>query len=414
MSETVRTGLHTLDIPSVRKGQHGRTVDERLERMRAAVDLGVDAVKAVSVTALEALRESARFMGVVGSRGELIDPFASVDAPVWLEPELPDPLLKSAYDYCEELTRREAGNFYHSFKYLPDDQRRSICAYYAFCRRADDIADDDYDDRFPGSLGIEDPEAREYIAGIEDLSGSTPVVDRAYFEEKMSQLFFFRKKLSTAYNCLASTDPIFMALKDTVSRNSIPKTLMDDMITGMEEDLFQNRYQTFEDLYTYCYRVASVVGLTCIEIYGYDDPAARDHAEAWGIFMQMTNIIRDVAEDASRDRIYLPLDDLARFGISEDDILAGASVMDHPGWTPFIEHFTALADSYRVRAERLLPLLDKRSRYSPAAMMAFYDSILKRIRRSGGDVFSERVKLSKSEKLWLAASVYAKHRFLAR
>ncbi len=412
MSETLQSNLKGLDVAFIRKGRHGRTVDQRLERMRAAVELGVDAAKAVSVTAMEALRESAVFMGVVGSRGELIDPFGSVDAPVWVEEDLPEPLLKAAYDYCEELTRREAGNFFHSFKYLPDDQRRSICAYYAFCRRADDIADDDYDDRFPGSDGAEDPEVLEYLDRIESLSATDPVVDRAHFKEKMAQLFFFRKKLSTAYNCLASTDPIFMALKDTVSRYEIPRAYMDDMITGMEEDFFQNRYQTFEDLYTYCYRVASVVGLTCIEIYGYDDPIARDHAESWGIFMQMGNVLRDVAEDAANDRIYLPLQDLERFGISEQDVLAGDSVLEHPGWTPFVEHFVSLADTYRVRAERLLPLLDKRSRYSPAAMMAFYDSIFRKIVRKGGDVFSERIKLSKSEKLWLAARVYVKHRFL--
>jgi phytoene synthase len=414
MSETVQSTLNPLELTSVRKGAHGRTVDERLERMRAAVELGVDAAKAVSVTAMEALRESAKFMGVVSSRGELVDPFHMVDAQVWPEPKLPEQLLEAAYDYCEELTKRKAGNFYHSFKYLPTKERRSICAYYAFCRRADDIADDDYNDRFPGSKGADDLEVQEYLRGIKRISGANPVVDKQHFEEKMAQLFFFRKKLSTAYNCLASTDPIFMALKHTVSKYGIPKTYMDDMITGMEEDFYRNRYETFEDLYSYCYRVASVVGLTCIEIYGYEDDIAKDHAEAWGIFMQMGNILRDVAEDAENNRIYLPLEELARFGITEEDVLAGNSLLEHDGWKPFVEHFISLADTYRVKAEKLLPLLDKRSRYSPAAMMAIYDSVFKKILRSGGDVFTGRVKLTKTEKLWLAGVIYAKHRFFAR
>ena len=99
------------------------------------------------------------------------------------------------------------------------------------------------------------------------------------------------------------------------------------MISGMEDDFHRNRYQTFEDLYTYCYRVASTVGLVCIEIYGYDDHRAREYAESWGVFMQLTNILRDVAEDAERDRIYLPIDDLAKYGIPEDDVKSGSALL---------------------------------------------------------------------------------------
>jgi phytoene synthase len=229
----------------------------------------------------------------------------------------------------------------------------------------------------------------------------------------MSQLFYYRKKLSTAYEPITSTDPIFIALKDTIHRYNLPRQLLDDMISGMEDDFHNNRYETFEDLYSYCYRVASTVGLVCIEIYGYDDPAAREFAEAWGIFMQMTNIIRDVVEDSERDRIYLPLEDLQRFGITEQDVLGGESLLDHPGWKPFIDDYISKAETYRDKAFKLLPLLDKQSRYSPAAMMAFYESILKKIDKKDGDIFSERVQLSKAEKITLAAYVYARYRFLA-
>ena len=351
-------------------------------------------------------------MGVLGSRGELLNPFGHIDAAIWSETDVPEYMVEAAYDYCEELTRVEAGNFYHSFKYLPNEARRAICAYYAFCRRADDIADGDYVDSFPGGSS-DDPESIEYRADIERLTGSSPVVTRDHYDDRMSQLFYYRKKLSTAYGQITSTDPIFIALKDTIRRYNIPRQLLDDMISGMEDDFHRNRYETFEELYSYCYRVASTVGLVCIEIYGYDDLEAREFSESWGIFMQMTNIIRDVAEDAERDRIYLPMEDLRRYGISEQDVKSGADLLKHPGWKPFVEEYISRAETYRDKAFKLLPLLDRQSRYSPAAMMAFYESILKKINKSEGEVFTQRVQLSKAEKITLAAYVYTRYRFLA-
>ncbi|MEC7503007.1 MAG: phytoene/squalene synthase family protein [Candidatus Thermoplasmatota archaeon] len=383
-----------------------------IDRVRETVGMTREAVRAISITALEAVREGALFMGVIGTRGELVNPFAHIDAPIWSENEVPESIVETAYDYCEELTRREAGNFYHSFKYLPDLQRRAICAYYAFCRRADDIADGDYVDYFPGGSS-DDPESIDYRISIERLSSGDPVVERTSYNEKMSQLFYYRKKLSTAYEDVTSTDPIFIALKDTVRKFGIQRQELDDMISGMEDDFHRNRYETFEDLYAYCYRVASTVGLVCIEIYGYDNPMAVEYAEAWGIYMQLTNILRDVAEDAARNRIYLPTEDLARFGITPEDVLEGSKVASHPGWKPFVEDFIEQAERYRERAFKLLPMLDKASRYSPAAMAKFYESIMAKIKKKGGDVFTERIQLSKSEKIALAGYVYARYRFLA-
>ena len=395
-------------------GEEGTEVNPRLEQGRAAVVLTKEAVRAASITALELATESAHFMGVVSRGGELVNPFEHIQAPVWEEDNVPQKMVDAAYAYCEELTRREAGNFYHSFKYLPEEQRKSICAYYAFCRRADDIADGDYVDIFPGALGPNDPEAIAYRRELEELAAAKPVIERTEFEDKLAQLFFFRKKLSTAYNRMSSTDPIFMALKHTVATYGIPREYMDDLISGMEDDLYTNRYQTFEELYSYCYRVASTVGLVCIDIYGHESTAAaREFAEAWGIAMQLTNIIRDVQEDAERDRIYLPLEDLERFGITEEDMMSGRRLLEHPGWKPFVQEYCARVKAYRDKAFKLLPLLPKQSRYSPAAMMAFYSSILRRIERSGGDVFTERVKLSKAEKLTVAAGVYLRHRFFS-
>ena len=145
-----------------------------IEGVRSKVSLTREAARAISITALETIREGARFMGVVGTRGELLNPFGHIDAAIWSESDVPEYMIETAYEYCEELTRIEAGNFYHSFKYLPSEARQAICAYYAFCRRADDIADGDYVDSFPGGSS-DNPESVEYRTHIERLTGSSPV-----------------------------------------------------------------------------------------------------------------------------------------------------------------------------------------------------------------------------------------------
>ena len=397
--------LHEPSFPDPSTSQ-----EEQIDIVRATVGLTKEAARAISITAIEAVREGALFMGVIGSRGELFDPFKHIDAAIWSESEIPEHMIQTSYEFCEELTRREAGNFYHSFKYLPDEKRQSIMAYYAFCRRADDIADGDFVDIFPGGSS-DDPESVDYRSSIERLSPGNPVLDRSTYNDKMSQLFYYRKKLSTAYGNVTSTDPIFIALKDTVRKYGIQRQLLDDMISGMENDFHKNRYQTFEELYSYCYRVASTVGLVCIEIYGYDDPKAKEYAESWGVFMQLINIIRDVAEDAQRNRIYLPMEDLARWGISEEDVKSGKELLNHPGWAPFVEEYLDRADGYRQRAFKLLSHLDKSARYSPAAMASFYQSIMAKITKKNGDVFTERIQLTKTEKILLAGYVYARYRF---
>ena len=389
-----------------------KTSPTPLDRLRAGVMLTRDAVKAVSVTAMEALREGAMMIGLFNDQNELIDPFVDLDAPIWSD-KPPVQLYRLAYDYCEELTKREAGNFYHSFKYLPDEQRLAMCAVYAFCRRADDIADGDWADRFPGSTIELSQEAIEYRLQLESLQKRTTILEDEVYLNKINQLFFFRKKLSTCYNDVYSTDPVFLALKDTIERYNISRGVFDDLISGMEDDLYSNRYRTFEELYVYCYRVASVVGLMCIEIYGYDDPRARKFAESWGIFMQLTNVLRDVGEDIERDRVYLPLYELERNGMTEGD-LSGGKVVLNPSWEPYCHHYAKRARTYLEEARQLLPLLPRRTRYSPAAMIAFYDKILKQIEKQQGDVFTRRVKLNKFQKLSLAAAVYLRHRFLPR
>ena len=394
---------------SSRADEAGARPPTTLDRLRAGVTLARDAVKAVSVTAMEALREGASFIGIVGETNELVDPFAHLDAPIWSE-QPPAELHKLAYRYCEELTMREAGNFYHSFKYLPEEQRLAMCAIYAFCRRADDIADGDWADRFPGSKGELDPEATAYRNQLESLQDRGTILDEEAYLNKITQLFFFRKKLSTCYGDVHSTDPVFLALKDTVQRYSIPRDVFDDLISGMEDDLYNNRYRTFDELYVYCYRVASVVGLMCIEVYGYDNPMAKKYAESWGIFMQLTNVLRDVGEDIQRDRVYLPLNELERNGMEEQELDGKIVLNKH--WEPYCREYAVRARTYLEEARALLPLLPRRTRYSPAAMIAFYDKILRQIEKQQGDVFTKRVKLNKVQKISLAAAVYLRHRFL--
>ena len=178
----------------LRKGEEGTAVNPRLEQVRAAVVLTKEAVRAASITALELATESAHFMGVVSRGGELINPFEHIQAPVWEEDNVPQKMVDAAYAYCEELTRREAGNFYHSFKYLPEEQRKSICAYYAFCRRADDIADGDWADRFPGSTVELSQEATEYRLQLESLQKRTTILEDEVYLNKINQLFFFRNQ----------------------------------------------------------------------------------------------------------------------------------------------------------------------------------------------------------------------------
>tara|TARA_B100001750_G_scaffold45475_1_gene33740 strand:+ start:631 stop:1866 length:1236 start_codon:yes stop_codon:yes gene_type:complete len=409
MSDSAHFGdSHIFDGDVIRESSIHQ--DERLEQIRSAVEISREAVKAVSITAIDLLKEIPAFIAGLNLEAELINPFSHIEAPIWEEESVPAEMLDAAYAYCELLTRKEAGNFYHSFKYLPDEQRKAMCAYYAFCRRADDIADGDYVDVFPGSEGADDPEAREYRISLEELTGDKSVLDAPTYRDKLAQLFFYRKKLSTAYNCHSSTDPIFMALKDTVSRFDVPRELLDDLISGMEDDLYTNRYRTFDELYRYCYRVASTVGLVCIEIYDYDNPKANEYAEAWGIFMQLTNILRDVSEDASRNRVYLPLEDLERHGIKASELSTDMS--NDKRWHAFVSEFIERIESYHKKAMKLLPLLNRKARYSPAAMMAFYASILKKIKKRDGNIFHGQIKLSKAEKVTLAAIVYTKQRFL--
>ena len=188
------------------------------------------------------------------------------------------PSLVKSYAFCQQLTRREAGNFYPAFRILPAQQRMSMCALYAFMRIADDLSD----------------------------SGEETAVKRWQLLEWRQGL---RRALSGNH-----VHPVHEALHDTVVRYGIPAQYLEDVLDGVEMDLIQVEYATFADLRLYCYRVASAVGLACIHIWGFSDERAKDFAEKAGLAFQLTNILRDLAEDVRRGRVYLPMEELAQFG----------------------------------------------------------------------------------------------------
>jgi phytoene synthase len=269
-----------------------------------------------------------------------------------------------SYAYCERLARREAANFYHAFRLLPWEQRRAMCALYAFLRITDDLAD------APG-----------------------PAAD------KRPALDAWRESLHGALSG-RHEHALFPALQHAVERYRIPRKYLDAAIDGVQMDLTIDRYDTFAELYVYCYRVASVVGLSCIHIWGCTAPEAVPYAEAAGIAFQLTNILRDLAEDATRGRIYLPREDLKRFDYSEDDLYRGRRDQRFLGLMRFE---TERAARYYHDAEPLTRWLPAPGRAVFQVMRNTYRALLEEIVRRDFDVFSGRVRLSRVHKLWLAA-----------
>jgi phytoene synthase len=280
--------------------------------------------------------------------------------------------LDNAYAICRAIAKREAKNFYYAFVALPEPRRNAICAIYAFMRKADDLADDESIPR----------------------------------DQRRRNLEQWQAGWRTAAESGLTDDPVFIAVRDATQRYSIPLSLLDELIAGTTSDLKANpsdvpdTYATFADLYRYCYLVASVVGLVCIRIFGYTDPAAEKLAEETGIAFQLTNILRDVAEDAERGRVYLPLEDLAAHNVTLDSILHRAN-----GAPPSANERALLAgvgkraESYYASADRLLPLIDAESRPALWVLVSIYHALLRRIERADFDVFSKRASVPTAQKV---------------
>jgi phytoene synthase len=289
--------------------------------------------------------------------------------------------LTMAYSVCRGITRSNAKNFYYAFLVLPKRKRESLCAVYAFMRRCDDIADDP-------ALSV---------------------------EERRYKLDVWLDALHRVQQGEPSDDPILLALTDTQRRYTIPAGLLDELALGTAMDVDSGaagvenpgspaapvpgltvQYQTFDDLKVYCYRVASVVGLVCIHIFGYRDPAAESLAEHCGLAFQLTNIIRDVKEDAAMGRVYLPQEDLAKFGLSAAELL---SAPDPARFRPLLAMEAARAREYYQAGDELNSYISEDSRPALWVLVNIYRKLLEKIADRQYDVFSGKVSLTVSEKL---------------
>ena len=274
--------------------------------------------------------------------------------------------LASSYRLCQEITKREAKNFYYAFITLPRDKRRAIYAVYAFCREADDIADDD-----------------------------TPI------EEKKSRLASLRERLVRA-SAKDPRDGIDIALSDAIGRYGIDSRDLEHVIDGVEMDLTISRYETFSDLKDYCYRVASAVGLSVLPILagGADrlPGEARELGEKLGLGMQLANIVRDVAEDIAIDRVYIPQEDLRRFSVTEGMLRAGE--MNDP-LRDLLSFESERALRYMQEGRLVSRFLPRNARGCIDLLAEIYTRIMKMAKERNYDVFKERLSLPKREKLLL-------------
>lgn len=280
----------------------------------------------------------------------------------------------NAAELVATLTRRSGSNFYYSFLFLPRRKREAMYALYAFCRTVDDAV---------------------------DQGGASPNEQRRVLAE-------WRAELRRVY-LGRPTQPIGVRLADVVRAFPIRQDHLDAILDGVEMDIDKRRYASFEELYEYCYRVAAAVGLACIEIFGYTDLRARDYAVNLGVAFQLTNVMRDLKTDAERGRIYLPLDELRRFGYPEEDLLRSRYTQ------AYLELMRFQADrthAYYRAARAALPRVDRRRLVAAEIMGVIYHALLRTIEARRFRVFDRRIRLSAARKLALAVGVYLRTQLL--
>ena len=266
-------------------------------------------------------------------------------------------------EYCQQRTAKSGTSFYYSFMFLPPERRRAITALYAFCREVDDVVDE-----------TSDPELAR------------------------TKLAWWRREIGAVY---AGTPqhPVALALRPVVASYRLPEAHFQTVIDGMGMDLEQSRYLDFTDLERYCHRVAGVVGLMSAEIFGYANPATLTYARDLGIAFQLTNIIRDVGEDARRGRIYLPQDELARHGVTATSLLQHET---GAGMVPLMAEQVARARRWHEQAMAALPAEDRRTQRPGLIMAAIYRALLDEIERDQYRVLDHRIALTPLRKLWIA------------
>jgi len=269
----------------------------------------------------------------------------------------------SPHAYCQDRAARSGSSFYYSFLFLPPERRRAITALYAFCREIDDVVDETSD----------------------------PAVARL-------KLTWWRSEIAALYGGTPQ-HPVARALADCIGPFHLVRERLEEIIDGMEMDLDRNRYDNFDALSLYCHRVAGVVGLLSAEIFGYQDAATLDYAHNLGVAFQLTNIIRDVGEDARRGRIYLPGDDLARYGVTDSDIIQSR---ESSNFSNLMSFEIARARSFYRQDLEQLPDVDRRSQRTGLIMAAIYQRLLDEIEADGCRVLTARVSLTPLRKFWIA------------
>jgi phytoene synthase len=268
--------------------------------------------------------------------------------------------LEASQAHCRNVAKSRAKNFYYSFVLLSPEKKNAMCAVYAFMRYCDDLSDE------PGA--------------------NRSAMDR------------WREALTDALTGQPDSSPVWPAFLDAVARYRIPHEYFHDMIEGVASDLSPRTFREFDELYQYCYRVASVVGLTTIHIFGFDSPAALPLAEKCGIAFQLTNILRDIREDADLGRVYLPSEDLDKFGVSVDDLKQSRR---NEAFGRLMEFEIARARSYYDASAPLVHLIHAESRGSLRALIAIYSALLEKIAESPSDVLKRRISLPAGEKVWI-------------
>ncbi len=271
--------------------------------------------------------------------------------------------------YCQEKCAASGSSFYYSFLFLPPERRQAIMALYAFCREVDDVVDECND------ISLASTKLAWWRQEVERIGEGNP------------------------------QHPVGQALKKVAPGINLPKEQLLEIIDGMEMDLQQSRYLDFKGLSLYCYRVASVVGLLAAEIFGYQDRQTQKYAHDLGMAFQLTNIIRDIGEDARRGRIYIPVDELQQFNVTAKDILDGK----------YSDNFTALmqfqyerAQKYYEQAFAQLPAIDRKNQRPGLIMAAIYRTLLAEIKDENFRVLHQRISLPPMRKLWLAAKTWIK------
>ncbi len=271
------------------------------------------------------------------------------------------------HDYCQDKAAKSGSSFYYSFMFLPSERRQAITALYAFCREVDDVVDE-----------------------CHDLSLA------------QTKLEWWRQEVGRVYNG-TPTHPVGLALKDVIKGFRLPQEQLLEIIDGMAMDLSQTRYLDFKGLQLYCYRVASVVGLLAAEIFGYQDRQTLKYAHDLGLAFQLTNIIRDVGEDARRGRIYLPIEDLQRFDVPAKDLLE-ARYSD--AFRELMAFQAERAEKFYDQAFAQLPAIDRKAQRPGLVMAAIYRTLLREIARDGFLVLDRRTSLTPLRKVWLAGTTW--------